>query len=96
MSSLPPRGVLLSCHGMQRLPPGCCTTRPLQGWGPKSDLSIGYRKATPLSLLKLFFRGQRTLSQSRIGTGEIGKGKSAVSTNSDQASTPGFEILRRF
>jgi LysR family hca operon transcriptional activator len=30
------------------------TTRPLQGLGPKIDLSIGYRKTNPSSILKLF------------------------------------------
>ncbi len=34
--------------------PDTVTTRPLQGLGPKIDLSVGYRKANPSSVLKLF------------------------------------------
>jgi LysR family transcriptional regulator, hca operon transcriptional activator len=34
--------------------PDAVTTRPLRGPGPKIDLSIGYRKANPSSILKLF------------------------------------------
>jgi LysR family hca operon transcriptional activator len=34
--------------------PDSVTTRPLQGPGPKIDLSVGYRKANHSSLLKLF------------------------------------------
>jgi LysR family hca operon transcriptional activator len=34
--------------------PDTVTTRPLQGPGPKIDLSVGYRKANPSSILKLF------------------------------------------
>jgi LysR family transcriptional regulator, hca operon transcriptional activator len=34
--------------------PDSVTTRPLQGPGPKIDLSVGYRKANPSSILKLF------------------------------------------
>lgn len=34
--------------------PDSVTTRPLQGLGPKIDLSVGYRKANPSPILKLF------------------------------------------
>ena len=50
-----------STHGIALLPvyaktflPDCVTTRPLRGVGPKIDLSVGYRRANPSSLLKLF------------------------------------------
>ena len=34
--------------------PDSVTTRPLQGTGPRIDLSVGYRKANPSPILKLF------------------------------------------
>lgn len=34
--------------------PGAVITRPLQGGGPKIDLSVAYRKANPSPVLKLF------------------------------------------
>ncbi|WP_263358897.1 LysR family transcriptional regulator [Acidicapsa ligni] len=34
--------------------PDAVTTRPLQGIGPKIDVSVGYRRANPSSILKLF------------------------------------------
>ena len=34
--------------------PNSVTTRPLQGLGPRIDLSVGYRKANPSPILKLF------------------------------------------
>ncbi len=34
--------------------PDSITTRPLEGIGPKIDLSVGYRKANPSPILKLF------------------------------------------
>jgi LysR family transcriptional regulator, hca operon transcriptional activator len=34
--------------------PDSVTTRPLQGRGPRIDLSVGYRKSNPSPLLKLF------------------------------------------
>jgi LysR family hca operon transcriptional activator len=34
--------------------PDTVTTRPLEGVGPKIDLSVGYRKANPSPVLKLF------------------------------------------
>ncbi len=34
--------------------PNSVTTRPLQGLGPKIDLSVGYRKANPSPMLKIF------------------------------------------
>ena len=34
--------------------PASVTTRPLPGRGPKIDLSVGYRKANPSPILKLF------------------------------------------
>ncbi|MGA8937860.1 MAG: LysR substrate-binding domain-containing protein [Acidobacteriaceae bacterium] len=34
--------------------PTSVTTRPLQGIGPKIDVSIGYRKANPSPILKMF------------------------------------------
>ena len=34
--------------------PDTVTTRPLEGAGPKIDLSVGYRKANPSPILKLF------------------------------------------
>jgi hypothetical protein len=50
-----------STGGIALLPPyaktflaGSVTTRPLQGVGPRIDLSAGYRKASPSSDLKLF------------------------------------------
>jgi LysR family transcriptional regulator, hca operon transcriptional activator len=50
-----------STRGLALLPvyartflPGSVTTRPLRGLGPKIDLSVGYRKANPSPILKLF------------------------------------------
>ena len=50
-----------STRGLALLPlyartflPESVTTRPLRGLGPKIDLSVGYRKANPSSILKLF------------------------------------------
>jgi LysR family hca operon transcriptional activator len=34
--------------------PNAVVTRPLEGVGPKIDLSIGYRRANSSSILKLF------------------------------------------
>lgn len=34
--------------------PDSVITRPLEGHGPKIDLSVGYRKANPSPLLKSF------------------------------------------
>ncbi len=34
--------------------PNTVTTRPLEGYGPKIDLSLAYRKANPSATLKLF------------------------------------------
>jgi LysR family transcriptional regulator, hca operon transcriptional activator len=50
-----------STRGLALLPlyartflPDSVTTRPLRGLGPKIDLSVGYRKANPSPILKLF------------------------------------------
>ena len=50
-----------STRGLALLPlyartflPESVTTRPLRGLGPKIDLSVGYRKANPSPILKLF------------------------------------------
>jgi LysR family hca operon transcriptional activator len=50
-----------STHGIALLPryaktflPHSVTTRPLRGAGPTIDLSIGYRKSNPSTILKLF------------------------------------------
>jgi LysR family hca operon transcriptional activator len=50
-----------STQGLALLPlyaktflPDSVTTRPLRGLGPKIDLSVGYRKANPSPILKLF------------------------------------------
>src|SRR6201996_5303580 len=46
--------------------PDTVTTRPLQGPGPKIDLSVGYRKANPSPILKLFLsRGNELAAQCR-------------------------------
>jgi LysR family transcriptional regulator, hca operon transcriptional activator len=47
-------GVALLPHYARTFLPGAITTRPLQGAGPKIDLSIGYRAANPSPVLKLF------------------------------------------
>lgn len=53
--------LIASTRGIALLPvyaktflPYSVTTRPLQGLGPKIDLSIGYRKGNPSPILKLF------------------------------------------
>ena len=47
--------------------PAAVTTRPLEGLGPKIDLSVGYRKANKSPLLKLFLsRLAELTSRSRI------------------------------
>ena len=53
--------LIASTRGIALLPlyaktflPESVTTRPLQGPGPKIDLSIGYRRANPSPILKLF------------------------------------------
>jgi LysR family hca operon transcriptional activator len=55
MSLIPStRGIaLLPLYAKSFLPP-TVTTRPLQGVGPRIDLSAGYRKANPSPTLKLF------------------------------------------
>jgi LysR family hca operon transcriptional activator len=47
-------GVALLPRYAKTFLPGTVTTRPLQGLGPKIDLSVGYRKANPSPILKLF------------------------------------------
>ena len=54
--------LIASTQGIALLPryaktflPASVTTRPLQGPGPKIDLSIGYRKTNHSPVLKLFF-----------------------------------------
>jgi LysR family hca operon transcriptional activator len=47
-------GVALLPRYAKTFLPDAVTTRPLQGVGPKIDLSVGYRKANPSSILKLF------------------------------------------
>ncbi len=53
--------LIVSTHGIALLPvyakvflPDTVTTRPLEGVGPKIDLSLGYRKANPSPILKVF------------------------------------------
>ena len=55
MSLIPSTGgiALLPLYAKTFLPDSV-TTRPLQGLGPKIDLSVGYRKANPSPVLKLF------------------------------------------
>jgi LysR family transcriptional regulator, hca operon transcriptional activator len=55
MSLIPSTGgiALLPLYAKTFLP-GSITTRALQGPGPKIDLSVGYRKANPSPILKLF------------------------------------------
>ena len=68
------RGVaLLPCHAETFLPTAV-TTRPLDGEGPKIDLSVGYRKANPLPFLKLFLSGVNELTAKirRPRTAELG------------------------
>ncbi len=48
------RGVALLPVYARTFLPEAVTTRPLQGIGPKIDLSIGYRKANPSPVLKRF------------------------------------------
>ncbi len=43
--------------------PEAVTTRPLDGPGPKIDLSIGYRKANPSPVLKLFLSRVNELAE---------------------------------
>ncbi len=47
-------GVALLPHYAKTFLPDYVTTRPLQGRGPKIDLSVAYRKANPSPILKLF------------------------------------------
>jgi LysR family hca operon transcriptional activator len=55
MSLIPStRGIALLPVYAKTFLPDSVTTRPLQGIGPKIDLSVGYRKANPSSILKLF------------------------------------------
>jgi LysR family transcriptional regulator, hca operon transcriptional activator len=55
MSLIPStRGIALLPLYAKTFLPGSVTTRPLQGTGPKIDLSIGYRRANPSPILKLF------------------------------------------
>lgn len=55
MSLIPSTGgiALLPLYAKTFLPDSV-TTRPLRGLGPKIDLSVGYRKANPSPVLKLF------------------------------------------
>jgi LysR family transcriptional regulator, hca operon transcriptional activator len=53
--------LIVSTGGIALLPryaktflPDAVTTRPLEGTGPKIDLSVGYRKANPSPILKQF------------------------------------------
>jgi LysR family hca operon transcriptional activator len=48
------RGVALSPAYIQNLLPGSLVSRPLEGDGPTIDLVIGYHKANPSPILKLF------------------------------------------
>jgi LysR family transcriptional regulator, hca operon transcriptional activator len=48
------RGVALLPLYAKTFLPDSVTTRPLQGLGPKIDLSVGYRGANPSPILKLF------------------------------------------
>ena len=43
--------------------PRTVTTRPLRGFTPKIDLSVGYRKANTSPILKLFLSGVRKLAR---------------------------------
>jgi LysR family hca operon transcriptional activator len=55
MSLIPStRGIALLPLYAKSFLPSSVTTRPLQGLGPKIDLSAGYRKANPSPTLKLF------------------------------------------
>jgi LysR family hca operon transcriptional activator len=55
MSLIPStRGVALLPLYARTFLPDTITTRPLRGPGPKIDLSVGYRKANPSPILKLF------------------------------------------
>lgn len=47
--------------------PDCVTTRPLHGSGPKIDLSVGYRKANPSPILKLFLSRVNQLTSNLAG-----------------------------
>jgi LysR family hca operon transcriptional activator len=47
-------GVALLPRYAKTFLPAAVTTRPLQGVGPTIDLSVGYRKANPSPILKLF------------------------------------------
>jgi LysR family hca operon transcriptional activator len=55
MSLIPStRGIALLPLYARTFLPDSIVTRPLQGLGPKIDLSVGYRKANPSPILKLF------------------------------------------
>jgi LysR family hca operon transcriptional activator len=55
MSLIPStRGIALLPLYARTFLPDSIITRPLQGLGPKIDLSVGYRKANPSPILKLF------------------------------------------
>jgi LysR family hca operon transcriptional activator len=55
MSLIPStRGIALLPLYAKTFLPDSVTTRPLRGVGPKIDLSVGYRKANPSPILKLF------------------------------------------
>lgn len=48
------RGVALLPRYAKTFLPASVTTRPLRGTGPTIDLSVGYRRANPSPILKLF------------------------------------------
>ncbi len=48
------RGIALLPRYAKTFLPSSVTTRPLRGSGPTSDLSVGYRRANPSPILKLF------------------------------------------
>jgi LysR family transcriptional regulator, hca operon transcriptional activator len=63
-----------STHGVALLPlyartflPKSVVTRPLEGIGPKIDLSLGYRKANPSSMLKVFLSRANELAPAPEG-----------------------------
>jgi LysR family transcriptional regulator, hca operon transcriptional activator len=65
-------GVALLPQYAKTFLPDSVTTRPLDGFGPKIELSLGYRKTNPSPILKLFLSRATELVARPIGLREPG------------------------
>jgi LysR family transcriptional regulator, hca operon transcriptional activator len=59
------RGIALLPLYAKTFLPTTVVTRPLEGLGPRIDLSLGYRKANPSSMLKVFLSRTSDLTSGR-------------------------------